>query len=135
MSDSKITELKCENPWFSEVYEGKKNFEVRTDDRGGFVEGQIIKLLEYDRHCNSYSGRYVLVRIRYVLKDGRFTRENQCIFGFDVVSKSSENIPVTIYITPDVMTFLANMASVNHCSVADVVERIVEERVEGTMRI
>lgn len=39
--------LKTQNPWFQDVWDKKKPFEARWDDRD-FREGDTIELFEYD---------------------------------------------------------------------------------------
>lgn len=39
--------LKCTNPYFQDVWDGKKTFEVRNNDRN-FAVNDIICLKEYD---------------------------------------------------------------------------------------
>ena len=133
-SPEEIIELKCENPWFSDVYEGKKNFEVRVDDRP-YAPGVVVDLREYDRTGNTYSGRSVRVHIDYVLRDNRFVPEGSCIFGFTRISSSAGKIPVTVHFKPDVYRTLADIASSNTCSVPDVVRMFVSSCVEKRMRM
>lgn len=77
----KIHELKISPKYFGDVYEGKKNFEIRKDDRD-FKVGDLITLREYDN--GQYTGReiknipigYILRNVpEYGLKDG------YCILG------------------------------------------------------
>lgn len=59
-------DLKTVNPYFDEVWEGKKTFEVRYNDRT-FKEGDTVILREYSR-SNGYSGRKIKAKIGYVLE-------------------------------------------------------------------
>lgn len=66
-------ELKCHPEFFEAVREGKKNFEIRFDDRG-FQEGDGIRLKEYSPIVDKYTGRDLFVQITYITdfeqKDG-----------------------------------------------------------------
>lgn len=130
MPEQSIT-LKCENPWFSDVYSGKKNFEVRIDDRG-YKEGMNVTLLEYDRPKDLYLGRSVHVRITYILRDNRFVPEGKCIFGFVNTDNDILGIKVTTSLQPDTFRFIADMAQTNKVSVPDLIRNIVEEEVGNT---
>ncbi len=61
-----IHHLKTVNPYFDEVWEGNKTFEVRYNDRV-FKEGDTIVLREYSR-SDGYSGREIEAKIGYVLE-------------------------------------------------------------------
>ena len=124
--------LKCENPWFSDVYSGRKNFEVRVDDRG-YEVGKNVTLLEYDRASDTYLGRSVHVRITYILRDNRFVPEGKCIFGFVNIDDDILGIKVTTSLQPEIFKFIADMAQTNKVSVPDLIRNIVEEKV-GNVR-
>jgi len=67
----KMHELKTINPYFSDIWEGKKYFEIRKDDRG-FREGDILKLQEYNPATSNYSGRYIIAVVSYLLPANTF---------------------------------------------------------------
>lgn len=54
----KTHKLKTINPFFSAAWDGKKNFEVRKNDRD-FREGDRIHLLEYEAETDNYTGRVI----------------------------------------------------------------------------
>ena len=59
--------LKTTNPWFSQIWEGTKKFEVRTNDRR-FQVGDVLVLQEYDNERSSpYTGRMVRGRVTAML--------------------------------------------------------------------
>lgn len=60
--------LKTWPVYFQAIIDGRKNFEVRYDDRG-FQTGDTVILREYDpdRIATPYSGREVHATIGYVL--------------------------------------------------------------------
>ena len=74
-----VHELKTHPPFFSMLYCGSKNFEVRKDDRG-FKLGDELLLKEFipkgfnENGLNDdiYTGRILHRRIDYILKGGQF---------------------------------------------------------------
>lgn len=79
----KIHQLKTINPYFSAVFQGVKNFEVRLNDRD-FKVGDEVHLQEYDLQTNEYSGREVRAEITYVLKDYEAIKPGYVVFGLKV---------------------------------------------------
>ena len=60
-------ELKTWPEFFEAIIDGRKNFEVRRDDRG-FQAGDHVYLREWDpSHGGRYTGRRIRARIGYVL--------------------------------------------------------------------
>lgn len=77
----KIHELKISPKYFWDVYEGRKNFELRKDDRD-FKTGDLITLKEYDN--GEYTGREIKnIPIVYILRDvpEYGLKEGYCILG------------------------------------------------------
>ena len=70
-------ELKILPKYFQQVWDGKKTFELRKDDRDYNI-GDQLRLLEYSHYLDEYSGRecnrsipYILINCEeYGLKDG-----------------------------------------------------------------
>ncbi len=60
-------ELKVATEFFDALEDGRKPFEVRKDDRGGFKVGQVLWLREVNILLK-YTGRSVYRRITFVLK-------------------------------------------------------------------
>ena len=75
--------LKTTNPYFNEVWERKKTFEVRNNDRG-FKVFDRIQLLEYEPDSDSYTGRKIYGQITYLLKDYDYVKEGYVVFGFKI---------------------------------------------------
>lgn len=63
-----IHELKTVYPYFSQVWYGDKNFEIRKNDRN-FKKGDRLILREYDKEKESkpYSGRCIFCKIDCIL--------------------------------------------------------------------
>lgn len=73
-------ELKIFPQWFADVNSGKKNFEIRRNDRD-FKVGDLLCLKEYDR--GRYTGNEVIREIEYIYKgDGTYgLSADFCILG------------------------------------------------------
>lgn len=78
-------ELKTLNPYFTDVMNGTKKFEVRKDDRN-YQVGDILVLQEYEPETPSpYTGRKIKVEVVYKLAGGNFgVLDGHCVLGFDV---------------------------------------------------
>ncbi len=73
--------LKTWIEYFTQVWDGKKNFEVRKNDRN-FKVGDTLILREWDNVENNYTGRYMYRKIKYILNGGQFGIEE----GYVVIS-------------------------------------------------
>jgi len=85
-----LHELKTEQPWFSEIARGIKDFEVREHDRI-FEVGDLLNLREYDKNYKCYSGRHILARIKKVMSHEEFPlaiRKGYCILGIERLSQT-----------------------------------------------
>jgi hypothetical protein len=80
MSEIKIHELKTVQPYFDHVSSGRKNFDLRKNDRD-FRVGDVLALKEYNSHTQVYSGRQINKRVTYVLDDTNFGLS----FGFVIL--------------------------------------------------
>lgn len=77
-----IHELKCWPEFFHAVFMGKKNFEVRKNDRD-FKEGDYLTLHEWDSESGQYTGQKLSRRITYILPGGKFGIEDgYVVIGF-----------------------------------------------------
>lgn len=85
-----IHELKTLSEYFVPVYEQKKTFEVRNDDRG-FSAGDWLYLREIDADMN-YTGRSVFAYVPYVLDDDRY-----CLPGMVILSLTNLLYPRHLY--------------------------------------
>ena len=75
-------ELKLVQPYFEDVWNRVKTFELRKNDRD-FKVGDSVMLREYDSINQTFLNRYVYVTITYILKGGIYGLEKgYCIFGF-----------------------------------------------------
>jgi ASC-1-like (ASCH) protein len=78
--------LKTINPYFNDVYAGRKTFEVRIDDRK-YKEGDTLTLQEYVN--GQKTGAEITVSVDYILEGGQFGIDN----GYIVMSIK----PIGIY--------------------------------------
>jgi len=76
---SEIHYLKTWPPYFQEVADGNKTFELRTYDRD-YREGDILVLQEFVPD-SGYTGRAVSKRVGFILKDGFGLPDNMCIMS------------------------------------------------------
>ncbi len=76
-----IHELKCWKEYFKEIISGRKNFEIRKNDRD-FQKGDTLILLEYDHIAKEYTGRSCHKYVTYILPGGGFGLEH----GFVIMS-------------------------------------------------
>lgn len=78
---------------FAEVWERRKTFEVRTNDRD-FVRWDCVRLREWDPDTKQYSGRSVTVEITYVMAAGAWATDSRhCIFAFREISRNDRTVP------------------------------------------
>lgn len=60
-----ISPLKAWPIYFEAIVLGRKTFEIRRNDRY-FQEGDRVTLLEWDPGTGKYTGREIMIEIRYV---------------------------------------------------------------------
>lgn len=95
-----IHELKILPDYFKAILDGKKNFEVRKNDRK-FKVGDYLALNEYVE--GMYTGRSVLMHVTYILsnteycKDGYVTMAmERCLVHNDTKFFDGRNVPMFI---------------------------------------
>jgi len=83
----KIHKLKTVNPYFNDIWNRIKNFDVRQNDRN-FKIGEYLLLREYDPNTlNKYLFRELLCRIFYIFKDSKFLKKGFIIMGIHIIEK------------------------------------------------
>jgi len=65
-----VHELKTINPFFEDVWNGLKDFEVRKNDRN-FKVGDRLKLVEHGNYKRSIP-RYIIKDVKYILNGGQY---------------------------------------------------------------
>lgn len=84
----KIHEVKIGATFFEEAACGKKNFELRKNDRGYRV-GDMLELQEYKD--GAYTGRTCRKLIIYMLEDYTGLQEGYCILGCELIAGEDES--------------------------------------------
>lgn len=74
----KVHELKTVQPFFNQVAEGKKRFELRKNDRD-FKYNDILILREWSPVMENYMGNDVVVRVTGVLDQFVGLQSGYCI--------------------------------------------------------
>jgi hypothetical protein len=82
----KTHELKLVNPYFQDVWNKSKTFEVRRNDRK-FEVGDFVILKEFDKEKNTFLKRVVKVEITYILSDFEALDKEFVIFGFNIIQR------------------------------------------------
>lgn len=77
-----IHELKTVPEYWQAVYDNKKNFEVRKDDRE-FSVGDTLILREWNPSREYYTGRVTQRDIIYMLIDPQYVKEGYVILGME----------------------------------------------------
>lgn len=93
---AKIHHLKTVQPYFNDIVSGKKNFEVRKNDRD-FKVGDILVLFE----CidGKKTGRYIGQEITYVLNNEEYCKEGYVVLGIQhetVFVDTAEHIEIEL---------------------------------------
>lgn len=74
-------ELKTIDPFFQDIIDRRKTFEVRRHDRC-FRPGDVLHLREWRPNTERYSGRECLVGVTYLMHGGQFGIDiGTCILG------------------------------------------------------
>ncbi len=83
----KIHELKADICYFDAVWEDKKTFEIRFNDRN-FQVGDLLLLKEYDESTlNKYLSREILCEIKYIFSESRYLQEGHVILAIEIIKK------------------------------------------------
>ena len=83
----RIHELKTWPEPFEAVYSGRKNFELRTNDRA-FAVGDRLRLREYNPDNKQFTGREINREISYILEGGDWgLPSNLCVLSWGTTSK------------------------------------------------
>lgn len=72
--------LKCWPEHFQAVWDGRKTFEVRKNDRDYKIGDELI-LREWSPDTESYTGSGLVVRVVYLLDDPQFVKDGYVVMG------------------------------------------------------
>ncbi len=82
-----IHKLKTVNPYFNDIWNRIKNFDVRLNDRD-FKINDYVLLREFDTTTlNKYLFREILCRIYYIFEDSKFLKKNIIIIGIHIIER------------------------------------------------
>lgn len=76
---NKVHELKVCKAYMTEIFEQRKTFEVRKKDRD-FMVNDILALNEVDEK-GTYTGRYTLMKITYILDDAQYCKDGYVVMA------------------------------------------------------
>lgn len=77
-NDMKLHKLKIVDPYFTDVFNGVKTFEVRKNDRD-FEVGDIVRLILVE--AGKITPFYIEREITYILDNPDYCKEGYVIFG------------------------------------------------------
>lgn len=80
----KIIDVKCVQPYFDEIMKGNKKFEIRWNDRN-YQLNDVVILKEYNKVSKIFSGRYIKVKIMYILDNFAGMKKGFIIFSFKII--------------------------------------------------
>lgn len=75
-------ELKTISPFFEDVANGTKTFEIRRNDRD-FQAGDVLILRQWNERDQMFGQRLVVRRVTCVLQDERFLPPGYCCMGIE----------------------------------------------------
>ena len=80
--DAKTHELKCWPPFWRDIVDEQKAFEIRKNDRD-YQVGDVLVLNEYVRDVlgGHYTGATVRVRVHYMVSGGFGLESGYCVLG------------------------------------------------------
>lgn len=80
--------LKIVDPYYGQVRDGLKTFEVRENDRN-FKVGDKVVLLRYNSETKQYyKSQTIVVVITYILSDFHAIKDGYVVFGFKKIYQS-----------------------------------------------
>lgn len=77
--------------YYEQVIKGNKRFEVRKEDDCNYNVGDIVVLCEWGTYSGipigpaRFTGRALMVKVKFVLRGCDGLAPGYCVFGFDVM--------------------------------------------------
>lgn len=81
----KTHDLKTHTAPFQAVWERKKNFELRVNDRN-YQVGDLLRLREYKPEADTYTGRIIIVQVTYMLQNEYNLPIDLCVMSIDIIT-------------------------------------------------
>jgi len=78
-------DIKIHEEYLFDVATGRKNFEVRKNDRN-YKAGDTVIMREYNPTKEAYTGRAIDLKITYVLENYPALEPGYCVFGFTILT-------------------------------------------------
>ena len=78
--------LKTVEPYFMDIFDGKKTFEVRLNDRN-YQVSDILHLQEFVPP-ETYTGKEIRADVVYMLDDPMFCKDGYVIMGIEVYANN-----------------------------------------------
>lgn len=104
-----VHELKAWPQYFLPIWQGRKSFEVRRDDRG-FQEGDTLCLREWEPDSQQYTGAEIHAAVTFVLRDFPGLQPGYVVLGLaNTTSKEEAQARLAASVDGDDATFLAQM--------------------------
>lgn len=88
-------DLKTWPEFFQAVWEGKKHFELRRNDRN-FRVGDQLCLREWNPDTRQYTGRHVYTSVTFLLRGGEFGLPEEMVV-LSLEPKMNKRETVTVY--------------------------------------
>lgn len=82
----KIHNKKLIQPYFDDVWNGRKTFEIRKNDCD-YQVGDIIILREFDKKTNKYTGDWIMTKIIYKIDNFVGIEQGYCVLGIKVLER------------------------------------------------
>lgn len=70
--------LKTINPYFEQMWQGVKMFDIRLNDRN-FQPGDLIEFYEYNAQTDLYLNRSIITKIEKIINDPLFCKRKMVI--------------------------------------------------------
>ena len=80
-------DLKTHLAPFKAIWQRKKMFEIRLNDRG-FQVGHYLRLREYDHHADTYTGRMILTEVTHMIQGEYGLPADLCVMSIRVISRN-----------------------------------------------
>lgn len=84
-----IHKLKTINPYFQDVWDGKKTFDLRLNDDGrDYKVDDVLILEEYDEKINVLTGRRIFAKVPYILSGKPWLSDGYVCMSLSVFRKN-----------------------------------------------
>lgn len=92
-SERETHELKTWPIYFEAIWDGRKTFELRRNDRN-YRTGDRLVLHEYDPEREMYLGRVIIAAVTYKMVGGVFGLDmDYCVMGLQIIGQTDEQAP------------------------------------------